>query len=135
MVSSDLSPEGSLPRPSRLSRSPLMKVPWEVFVSLKKIYLHDPVDRHNRTKEPCINDTPSLDLPLLLNLGVHSRPWSQSSQRNRCGNGACIGQSSDHGVLAVDVVDERVGILLCIANARLHISSKWLSSGVRAGYY
>ena len=25
-------------------------------MSLKKICLHDPVDQHNRTQEPCIND-------------------------------------------------------------------------------
>jgi hypothetical protein len=37
-MSSDLSSYGSLSRPSGLRRSPLMKVPLELFTSLMKIY-------------------------------------------------------------------------------------------------
>ena len=89
-------------------------------MSLKKIYLHDPVDQHNRTKEPCINDVgvkvadvtvagmarAFVSLPIMTcwQLMWLTKKWALST-------------------------------LLCIANARLHISSKWLSSGVRAGYY
>ena len=102
-------------------------------MSLKKIYLHNQVNQHNRTKEPCINDTPS-----------------PSPKPRR------LLKSQDVGVKVADITV--VGIarafvslpimtcwqlmwltkkwalstLLCMC---LHISSKWLSSGVRAGYY
>ena len=89
-------------------------------MSLKKIYLHDPVDQYNRTKEPCIND-----------VGVKVADVTVAGMAR-----VFVSLPSDHDVLAVDVVDEKVGIEYFVVHCErafahlIEMAIEWCASWV-----